>query len=338
MQNAVEVESLSKVFQVREPASGAVGALRQLFSGRHRPVIAVDEVSFTIQPGERVAFVGPNGAGKSTTIKMLSGVLHPSAGSARVAGCDPWTERVALSYRIGTVFGQRSQLWYHLPAADSFELLKHVYDLREPECGRRLAALVEAFGIGSHLHKPVRQLSLGERMRCELVASLLHAPEVLFLDEPTIGLDVAAKAAIRALIRDESLQRGRTLLLTSHDTADMERVCERVIVIAHGRVLLDRPLGWLRQSYIRKKRVTLQLGTPELSLELPGVSELGRAPYRLELEVELDRMPIEHLIARVFERAQLRDLTIEDPPLDEIVHAIYQGVAEPGAPPAREAS
>jgi ABC-2 type transport system ATP-binding protein len=167
---------------------------------------------------------------------------------------------------------------------------------------------------------------------------LLHAPDVLFLDEPTIGLDVAAKAAIRAVIRDESIARGRTLLLTSHDTADMERVCERVIVIARGQVLLDRPLSWLRQSYIRKKRVTLQLAMPELSLALPGVTELARAPYRLELEVELDRMPVELLIARVLERAQLRDLTIEDPPLDEIVHAIYQGVAEPGAPPAREAS
>src|SRR5690349_15442075 len=141
MQNAVEVESLSKVFQVRDPMPGALGALRQLFSGRHRVVTAVDQVSFTIQPGERVAFVGPNGAGKSTTIKMLSGVLHPSAGSARVAGQNPWSERAALSYRIGTVFGQRSQLWYHLPAADSFELLKHVYDLREPEFGRRRAAL-----------------------------------------------------------------------------------------------------------------------------------------------------------------------------------------------------
>jgi ABC-2 type transport system ATP-binding protein len=338
MENAIEVENLSKVFEVRERAAGAFAALRQLLRGHSRSVLAVEDVSFSIAPGERVAFVGPNGAGKSTTIKMLSGILHPSAGRARVAGCDPWSERRRLAYRIGTVFGQRSQLWYHLPAADSFELLRHVYDQRGPAAVQRQQVLVEAFALGSLLHKPVRQLSLGERMRCELVASLLHAPDVLFLDEPSIGLDASAKATIRALIRDESQRYGRTLLLTSHDTADMERVCERVIVIARGRVLLDRPLSWLRQSYIRTKRVTLHLTTPELSLALPGVRELARAPYHLELDVALDQTPIELLIARVLERAQLRDLTIEDPPLDEVIQAIYQSAEELGSLPAREAS
>ena len=235
MESAVEVESLSKVFELRERAPGMAAAMRALFAPTRRNVVAVDSLSFRVAKGERVACLGSNGAGKSTTIKMLSGVLHPSTGTARVAGCDPWRERQKLSYRIGTVFGQRSQLWYHLPVEDSFSLLMHLYDQRGEAYRTRKRTLIEAFAIGQHLHKPVRQLSLGERMRCELVASLLHTPEVLFLDEPTIGLDVSAKATIREVIRDESLRHGRTLLLTSHDTADMERVCERVIVIAAAR-------------------------------------------------------------------------------------------------------
>ena len=226
MRAAVEVENLRKVFRVRERGPALSGAFRQLLAPKSREVVAVDQVSFGIAPGERVAFVGQNGAGKSTTIKMLAGVLHPDGGAARVAGCIPWRERQRLSYRIGTVFGQRTQLWYHLPVCDSFALLRHVYDQSGEAYASRSRSLIEAFAIGPHLQKPVRQLSLGERMRCEIVASLLHAPEVLFLDEPTIGLDVAAKATIREVIRDESVRGGRTLLLTSHDTADMERVCE----------------------------------------------------------------------------------------------------------------
>jgi len=320
---AIEVEDLRKVFKLRERQPG-MGALRQLFSPRTRDAVAVDRVSFRIAAGERVAFIGQNGAGKSTTIKMLAGVLFPSAGRASVAGHCPWREQKALSYCIGTVFGQRTQLWYHLPAADSFELLKHVYDQRGDRYEKRRAELIEAFAIGPHLHKPVRQLSLGERMRCEVVASLLHTPDVLFLDEPTIGLDVSAKATIREVIRDESVRHGRTLLLTSHDTADMERVCERAIVIHQGRILLDRSISALRQSYIRQKRVVLQTAEAELSLALPGVRVVSRAPHRLELEVDVSLTSIEQLIQTVLRRGHLHDLTIEDPPMDEIVHAIYQ--------------
>jgi ABC-2 type transport system ATP-binding protein len=259
-------------------------------------------------------------------------VLQPSAGSARVAGLSPWRERGALSYRIGTVFGQRTQLWYHLPVADSFELLMHVYDQGGDAYRVRRAALIEAFGIGPHLGKPVSQLSLGERMRCEIVASLLHAPDVLFLDEPTIGLDVAAKATIREVLRSQSLEHGRTLLLTSHDTGDMERVCERVIVIHHGRLVLDQPLAELRRSHIRKKRVVLQIGARELGLELPGVRVVRAVPHRVELEVELALTAVDALLQAVLRATQVLDVTIEDPPLDEIVHAIYRAAAPAAAP------
>jgi ABC-2 type transport system ATP-binding protein len=323
MQAAVEIVGLRKVFRVRERATGLGAAISALFSAKSREVVAVDDVSFRIERGERVAFVGQNGAGKSTTIKILSGILHPTAGSAQVLGFVPWQEREALSYRVGTVFGQRTQLFYHLPAADSFELLRHVYDRPVADFERRKEQLVAAFEVGPHLHKPVRQLSLGERMRCEIVAGLLHEPEILLLDEPTIGLDVGAKAVIRALVREQAERYGRTLLLTSHDTADMEQVCERVIVIHEGRVLLDQSVASLRRGYIRKKRITLLTVEPELQLSLPGVRVVKQQPHRTELEVDLELTPVERVVAAVLRAGQLQDLNVEDPPLDEIVQAIY---------------
>jgi ABC-2 type transport system ATP-binding protein len=201
----------------------------------------------------------------------LSGILHPDSGRATVAGFTPWLARKRLAYRIGTVFGQRSQLWYHLPARETFDLLAYVYDQSPREHARRRDALVSAFDIGAHLDKPVRQLSLGQRMRCEIVASLLHDPDVLFLDEPTIGLDVTAKAMIREVLRERSEQDGKTLLFTSHDTGDMESVCERVIVIHRGRVLVDQSLASLRRDFIRKKLLTLHTVEATLILDLPGL-------------------------------------------------------------------
>ena len=323
MSGSIEVENLSKVFKVRVRAAGLGAAVRQLFRASTRDAVAVDDISFTIEKGERVAFVGPNGAGKSTTLKMLTGILHPTGGDARVLGHVPWRDRTRLAYRIGTVFGQRSQLWYHLPAADTFALLARIYDQDAAVHRRRLSALVDAFGVGPLLDKPVRQLSLGERMRCELVASLLHGPEVLFLDEPTIGLDVTAKAVIRDLVRDTSLRDGSTVLLTSHDTGDMERVCDRVLVIHRGRLLLDEPIAALRKSYIRRKVVTLLTAEEDVRIDLPGVTLVEKAPHRTVLEVDVDRTPVEQVVQAALRASRLRDLTVEDPPMEEIVQAIY---------------
>ena len=323
MSGSIEVENLSKVFKVRARAAGLGAAVRQLFRASTHDVVAVDGVSFTIEKGERVAFVGPNGAGKSTTLKMLTGILHPTGGDARVLGHVPWRDRTRLAYRIGTVFGQRTQLWYHLPAADTFALLARIYDQDRAVHERRLSALVEAFGVGPLLDKPVRQLSLGERMRCELVASLLHGPEVLFLDEPTIGLDVTAKAVIRDLIRDTSRRDGSTVLLTSHDTGDMERVCDRVLVIHRGRLLLDEPIAALRKNYIRRKVVTLLTAEEDVRIDLPGVTLMEKAPHRTVLEVDVDCTPVEQVVQAAMRASRLRDLTVEDPPMEEIVQAIY---------------
>lgn len=320
---AVELESLRKVFRVRKREPGLRGAVRSLVTRPVSEAVAVDDVSLRIEPGERVAFVGPNGAGKSTTVKVLSGILHPTSGEARVAGLVPWRERIPLARKIGTVFGQRTQLWYHLPARDTFELLAAVYDQSPGFARRRRAELVDAFGIGPYLDRPVRQLSLGERMRCELVASLLHDPEILFLDEPTIGLDVSAKAVIRDTVRAQSERYGRTVLLTSHDTGDMERVCERVIVIHRGRLLLDEGVGALRRGYIRRKRVTLLTAETRVRIELPGVAVHEVGAHRTTMEVDTAITAVEAVVQAAMAQSHLRDLTIEDPPMEEIVAQIY---------------
>lgn len=323
MTPAIELHDLTKTFRVRQTAPGLRAAVSGLFRPVTREVAAVQSLSLTIDRGERVAFVGPNGAGKSTTLKMLSGILHPTSGHARVDGFVPWRQRSQLAYRIGTVFGQRSQLWYHLPARDTFDLLATVYDCRGRAYQRRRTELTEAFEIGPQLSQPVRQLSLGQRMRCEIVASLLHAPAIVFLDEPTIGLDVSAKATIRDVVREHSERDGQTIVLTSHDTGDMERVCDRVVVIHGGQLLLDEPIGALRQRYLRRKLVTLQTTDVRLSLDLPGVRVLRQRPHRCEFEVDTDRTPVERVITAAIEAGGIRDLTVADPPMDEVVQAIY---------------
>lgn len=332
MTAAIQIEALTKTFRVTKRAAGLRGAVRSLWSAPHETITAVDGLTLRVERGERVAVLGPNGAGKSTAIKMLAGILHPTRGRAFIDGLVPWEDRRRLAYRIGTVFGQRSQLWYHLPAADTFELLARVYDVPPALHRQRCAELVEVFGIGAHLQKPVRQLSLGQRMRCELVASLLHAPSVLFLDEPTIGLDVSAKATIRDVVRRHSERDGRTVLLTSHDTGDVERVCDRVVVIHRGRVLLDEPTQSLRTRFIRRKLVTLRTAEPEVDLGLPGVRQLRHRPHVTELEVDVDVAPVEAVVHAALGRSRLHDLTIADPPMDEVIQAIYER-AERGAPP-----
>jgi ABC-2 type transport system ATP-binding protein len=321
---AVEVSGLTKCFRVRRARRASLlGRLRDVVAPVTEHVLAVDRVSFSIQPGERVAFIGPNGAGKSTTIKILAGILRPDSGRAEVMGLVPWQDRSALGYRIGTVFGQRSQLWYHLPARDTFELLGRVYEVDRAAHRQRMLELSRAFGLDSFLDQPVSQLSLGQRMRAEVVASLLHRPPVLFLDEPTIGLDVSAKAVMRSLIRRQSEEDGSTLLLTSHDTGDIERVCRRVVVIHGGRVVWDGSLEQLRRGYLNAKRVRLWTERERLSLSLPGVRVVAQSPYTCELEIDPGITPVGAVIDVVLRQGALRDMVIEDAPLDEVIEALY---------------
>ncbi|RYZ08682.1 MAG: ATP-binding cassette domain-containing protein [Myxococcales bacterium] len=330
---AICLSGLTKSFCARRARSGsALARVHDFFAPITEQVLAIDRVSFTIQPGERVAFIGPNGAGKSTTLKVLSGILHPDSGSAEVAGLVPWRQRRQLGFRIGTVFGQRSQLWYHLPARDTLELLGFVYELEPAACRARLKELTAAFDLGPLLDKPVSQLSLGERMRAEVAASLLHRPRILFLDEPTIGLDVAAKAAIRELLQRQSEQEGVSLLLTSHDTGDIERVCQRVIVIHGGRVVSDGSIAELRRGYLGTKRVRLWSERERLALTLPGVRVLSELPHYCELEVSTATTPVGEVVEAALSQGTLRDLTIEDAPLDEVIHSFYRDVKARPAP------
>lgn len=317
---AINVENLSKSFRVRE---------RRGLSGFFRPaptqeVLAVRGISFAINSGERVAFIGPNGAGKSTTLKMLTGILTPTSGQAEVAGYVPWRQRRALAHRIGIVFGQRSQLWYHLPVRDSLRLIGRIYGLDRSDAAARTEFLAAKFAISELLDRPVAQLSLGQRLRCEIAASLLHAPPILLLDEPTIGLDVSAKASLRDHLLELSRTEGTTILLTSHDTGDIERICERAIVIDHGALLLDQPLAALRAQHLRQRVLTLMTEEEQPELDLVGVSVAAREPHRVSFTVDLDVTPVERVVAAALDRFGVRDLAIEHPPLDDIIRAIYR--------------
>lgn len=321
---AVQLENLTKTYTIRRArGTGWRGRVADLASPRTDRVVAVDALSFAIEPGERVAFIGPNGAGKSTTLKMLAGILEPDAGLVRVLGLEPTRQRRQLAFRIGTVFGQRSQLWQQLPPRDTYELLGHVYERESLAHRRQIDTLTETFALHGLLDTPVRQLSLGERMRCEIVASLLHQPRMLFLDEPTIGLDVSAKRAIQSLLHANSARDGVTLVLTSHDTGDIEAICERVIVINDGRLIWDGSLEQLRRRFLTTKRVTVFSEVEQLQMELAGVQTMARRPYCVECEVTLATASVGQVVDAALRQGPVRDLVVEDAPLEAVIRALY---------------
>lgn len=323
--NVIQVNQLSKKFIIHRHDHGLLGAIKGLFYGKSNDYSAIRNLSFSIQAGERVAFIGPNGAGKSTTIKMLTGILHPTSGEIEVLGLVPWKQRHQLGYQIGTVFGQRTQLWYNLPPADTFELLAKIYELDEQTYQKQLEELTHIFEITHLMQKPVRQLSLGERMRCEIVASLLHKPKILFLDEPTIGLDINAKLRIRSLLNRLSKEQNTTLFLTSHDTADIEQVCDRVIVLDHGTIIHDSSLKELKKTYVKKKILTLVTDVEKLSLTLPGIKIVENVNYHFVCEIDTTETPIDQVIHEALKQTGLKDVTIEDPSMEEIIRTLYVG-------------
>jgi ABC-2 type transport system ATP-binding protein len=319
----IAAHELTKTFVTRVKQPGLQASLRALFRPTRKETRAVQAVSFEVQKGERVAFIGPNGAGKSTTIKMLVGILYPTSGEALVLDKIPWQERQELAYQIGSVFGQKSQLWYHLPPQDSFDLLARIYELDGAAYGDRLTQLVELFEIGPHLRTPVRKLSLGERMRCEIAASLLHRPRILFLDEPTIGLDVVVKQRIRDLILHLNQQEGVTIFLTSHDAGDVEVLCKRAMVINHGEVIYDGRVSTLRRDYIHSKTVSLKLAEPWQGFDAPGVRLLKHKGYGVKLHVDTTCAPIEQVVGQLLSRYAIADINVDNPPMEEIIARIY---------------
>lgn len=287
-------------------------------------VEAVAGVSFTVGAGEMIGYVGPNGAGKSTTIKMLTGILQPSGGRVRVDGLDPARQRLDVARRIGVVFGQRSQLWWDLPLRESFELLRHIYRVPADAYRERLAYLGDLLELGSFMETPVRQLSLGQRMRGDLTAALLHAPPVLFLDEPSIGLDVVAKARIRELLAQINKDQGVTMLLTTHDMADIERLCSRMLIIDHGRVIYDGSLEAIREQYGDERTVVVDLEEANGPLDVPGATVIRVDGPRQWLRFRRSQTTAAQVIAEVAAAARLRDLTIEEPAIEDIVRGIYE--------------
>lgn len=316
--NAIlSVDSLTRTFEIRKKTPGWFRKPEILTR------VAVAELSFSIAPGEKVAFIGPNGAGKSTTLKMLCGLLSPTSGTARVCGFTPWEQTRELASHIGLVFGQRSHLWQHLPVEDSFDLLGKIYDLAPDAYRAQRDKLVGVFGLAQLLPQQASTLSLGQRMRCDLAAALLHRPSVLFLDEPTIGLDVTAKALLRDHLNALAREFETTLLLTSHDTDDVERVCDRVLLIDQGHKLLDTSLAELRANYTGFK--TLRLVTEEEAPELcrPGVSLAEQAEHRLTLNVDLAVTSLESVVSQCLATFHIQDIAIEDLPLEEVIKTIY---------------
>jgi ABC-2 type transport system ATP-binding protein len=319
----IELEGVEKRFVLRTKK----GRLRR----ERRTVKAVDGISFALERGTIVGYLGPNGAGKSTTVKMLTGILVPSAGKIRVAGLDPSRQRIELARRIGVVFGQRSQLWWDLPLADSFELLRHIYRVPAERHRASLDRFAQALDLGPFLATPVRQLSLGQRMRGELTAALLHEPDVVFLDEPTIGLDVVARAAVREFLADVNRERGVTVLLTTHDLADIERLCSRLLIIDHGHLIWDGGLDELKRRYGSERTLVVDLEEPAPPLDVPGAHVVKVEGPRQWLVFRRDETSAAELTAAVAARARLVDLAIEETEIEEIVRRIYAAQATPPA-------
>lgn len=318
----MQVRNLTKRFRVVQKPPGVLGAFQSLFRRRYRDITAVDGVSFEIRPGERVGFLGPNGAGKTTTLKMLSGILYPTSGEATVLGFHPTDRKPAMLRRIALVMGNKMQLWWDLPAWDGFLVLKEVYDVPDAEFRRRVDGLIEALDLSNKVNTQVRRLSLGERMKCELVAALLHDPSLVFLDEPTLGLDVVSQKRIREFLREYNEQSGATLLLTSHYMQDVAEVCDRVVVIDRGRLVFDGSLGDLVRRFSATKVLKLVLNRPVQESALRGYGDvLTCTEYQVVLEVE--RGQVTSVAARILAEQPVEDLTVEELGIDEIIRRLF---------------
>jgi len=328
----IHVQDLSKDFRTFRRRPGIWGGLQNLFVRDYQTIQAVDRITFDVAQGEMVGYIGPNGAGKSTTIKMLTGILVPTSGELRVGSYLPWRDRTQYVRTIGVVFGQRTQLWWDIAVIESFQLLRKMYGVSQRDYDERMAIFGDILGLSDYLHTPVRKLSLGERMRCDLAAALLHNPPLLFLDEPTIGLDVVAKDHIRRFLRAVNERFRTTVLLTTHDLDDIEALCRRIIIIDRGRLLYDGPLDLLKQRLLRTKQVKFVMRDAAASASLAEMRVDG-----LELEkvdeltcrVRFDRTRVNtsDLVRQVLSRVEVRDLVIEDESIEDVVKRIYAGEA-----------
>jgi len=319
----IVVEDLVKTFKVAERAPGMLGALKGVVRRKHRLVRALDAISFSLDEGELLGYIGPNGAGKSTTVKILSGILVPDSGRVQVLGRTPWTERIPVVAQIGVVFGQRTQLWWDLPVIESFDLLRDIYRVSAADYARSRDEMIELLDLAPLLDTPVRQLSLGQRMRCDLAAALLHSPSILYLDEPTIGLDAVSKLAVRDFVRRINRERSVTVILTTHDMDDIEALCQRVIVINEGRIFSDGSLDALRARVTRERRLIVDLLDADGTISDPDAEVIACEGSRVTLRFDPELVSPADLIARVTAAHPVRDLFVENPPIEEIIARLY---------------
>lgn len=320
---AITVENLSKTFRVKRKEKGMKGSIKAILHPQPEEIRAVKGVTFAVEEGEMLAFIGPNGAGKSTTIKMLTGILYPDGGRVEVLGLDPTKKRKQLAYRIGTVFGQKEQLWTHLTPYDNFCFFGAIYDLSGREAERRIAELTEIFELGDFINTPVRSLSLGQRIRCEIVASLIHKPKVLFLDEPTIGLDPVVKENIRMLIRQMNKELHTTIFLTSHDIGDIEKLCRRIVIVNSGQIVMDDSMEHLKYHYLNRKIVEVKLQEEAALPKTEGITILKQKGSRVRLEVDTSVIKINDAL-RSIDAEHVEDINISNIPLENIIMEIYR--------------
>lgn len=319
----IEVKKLSKDFKVKTKEKGFKGSIKSMFKPKYKIVHAVKNINLNIEKGEIIAFIGPNGAGKSTTIKMLTGILYPDSGSIKVMGIDPVKERKKLAYEIGTVFGQKEQLWTHLTPYDNFKFFAAIYDIPNSVAEKKINELIMLFELNDFINTPVRNLSLGQRIRCEIVASLIHEPKVLFLDEPTIGLDPVVKENIRSLIKRMNKEYKTTIFLTSHDVSDIEKLCKRVIIINNGQVVLDDTMENLKYHYLNKKIVEVKMKERVSINDEEGINVLKDKGYNLKVEVDITKRSVTDVI-KLLNPDNIIDINISNVPLEEIISSIYK--------------
>jgi len=326
----IEASQLTKVFRQAVKDPGLKGAVKHLFTQKYVDKSAVAGINLRIEEGETVAYVGPNGAGKSTTIKMLTGILAPSSGTIRVGGLDPYKRRMENTKRIGTVFGQRTQLWWDIPIVESFSLLKDIYAIPDDVYKRNLDEFRELLGLDEFLHLSARKLSLGQRMRADLAAALLHDPSVVFLDEPTIGLDLAVKQRIREFIKKINRERRTTLLLTTHDLGDIEDLCDRLIIIDHGTLIYDGTLASVKDRFARERTIHFQLNTPvhvasAWTDAFPDIAFSQASP--LEWNVRFDRFQVTaaEIVTHALKSADIIDFRMDEPDIEHVIKQVYEG-------------
>lgn len=320
----IQVRELSKSFKVPVSKTGRLAAVRNLFSFEHTLKLAVDRVSFDIEKGEMMGYVGPNGAGKSTTIKMLTGILVPSAGEVVVDGFVPHRDRMRLARRIGVVFGQKSQLWWDVPVIESLRLLKEIYKIPTSTYQANLELFHDLLDLHEFQDTPVRQLSLGQRMRSDLVAALLHNPDILFLDEPTIGVDVVAKDRFRSFIRQLNRERQVTVLLTTHDMSDIEKICESLMIIDHGRIIYDGSIAGIKEQFAHYRELIVDFADGVSEVESDRAELIEREGQRVRFRFNRSKVSASELIAELAGLYRVRDISIKEPEIVEIVRKIYQ--------------